>query len=102
MQLIGWSADRKRIVVLVGGQQDGDAYELFDRNTGAVTLIDNAYHGVTAADVAAVSLVTYAVADGRKLNAYLTLPNGRVAKNLPLVVLPHGGPVSRDFPGFDW
>jgi dipeptidyl aminopeptidase/acylaminoacyl peptidase len=75
---------------------------MLDRNTGAVTLIDNAYHGVAAADVAAVSVINYTAADGRKLLAYLTLPNGKPAKSLPLIVLPHGGPAARDLPGFDW
>jgi dipeptidyl aminopeptidase/acylaminoacyl peptidase len=36
------------------------------------------------------------------LHAYLTLPPGKEEKNLPLIVLPHGGPHSRDEPGFDW
>ena len=34
--------------------------------------------------------------------AYLTLPRGRTPGSLPLIVLPHGGPASRDEPGFDW
>jgi dipeptidyl aminopeptidase/acylaminoacyl peptidase len=34
--------------------------------------------------------------------AYLTLPPGKAAKGLPAVVLPHGGPSSRDEWGFDW
>ena len=40
--------------------------------------------------------------DGTKIPAFLTLPNGRAPKNLPLVVLPHGGPEGHDEPGFDW
>ena len=34
--------------------------------------------------------------------AYLTLPPGKDAKNLPAIVLPHGGPSGRDYWGFDW
>ncbi|MBV8972867.1 MAG: S9 family peptidase [Sphingomonadaceae bacterium] len=34
--------------------------------------------------------------------AILTLPPGRAAKGLPLVVLPHGGPGASDDPGFNW
>ena len=30
--------------------------------------------------------------DGLEIPAYLTLPKGLPAKNLPLVVFPHGGP----------
>ena len=32
--------------------------------------------------------------------AYLTLPAGRDPQNLPLIVMPHGGPQARDMPGF--
>ena len=35
-----------------------------------------------------------------KLNGYLTLPIGAPAKNLPLVLVPHGGPWARDTWGF--
>jgi dipeptidyl aminopeptidase/acylaminoacyl peptidase len=34
--------------------------------------------------------------------AYLTLPRGPPAKDLPLVLLAHGGPTAQDEPGFDW
>ena len=34
--------------------------------------------------------------------AYLTLPPGSDGKNLPAIVMPHGGPGSRDEWGFDW
>src|SRR5262249_22277991 len=46
--------------------------------------------------------ITYEAADGMKIPAYLTLPAGRPASKLPLVVLPHGGPASRDTADFDW
>jgi len=40
--------------------------------------------------------------DGVTIPAYLTVPPGKEAKNLPAVVLPHGGPSDRDEWGFDW
>jgi len=39
--------------------------------------------------------------DGLEIRAYLTLPKGLPAKNLPLVVFPHGGPWGRDYWGYD-
>lgn len=39
--------------------------------------------------------------DGLDIPAYLTLPKGLEAKNLPLIVFPHGGPWARDSYGFD-
>lgn len=50
----------------------------------------------------AVKAVTYPAADGTKIPAYLTLPPNTSDKNLPAIVLPHGGPASRDQWGFDW
>ena len=46
--------------------------------------------------------ITYKAADGLEITGYLTLPHGRAPKDLPLVVLPHGGPEGRDTLGFDW
>jgi Prolyl oligopeptidase family len=39
--------------------------------------------------------------DGLDIPAYLTLPKGLPAKNLPLIVFPHGGPWGRDSFGYD-
>src|SRR6185369_1261532 len=46
--------------------------------------------------------VSIAAPDGSAIPAYLTLPPGKEAKNLPAIVLPHGGPSARDEWGFDW
>jgi dipeptidyl aminopeptidase/acylaminoacyl peptidase len=43
----------------------------------------------------------YKSSDGLDIPAYLTLPKGLAAKNLPLIVYPHGGPWGRDNPGYD-
>jgi dipeptidyl aminopeptidase/acylaminoacyl peptidase len=43
----------------------------------------------------------YKSSDGLDIPAYLTKPVGLPAKNLPLVVYPHGGPWARDSFGYD-
>ncbi len=43
----------------------------------------------------------YKSSDGLDIPAYLTLPKGVPAKDLPLVVYPHGGPWARDSYGYD-
>ena len=52
--------------------------------------------------IATVKPVTATLRRRHQVPAYLTLPPGKAAKNLPAVVLPHGGPSSRDEWGFDW
>ena len=51
--------------------------------------------------LAATQPVVIPARDGLKIYSYLTLPAGAEAKNLPMVLLPHGGPWSRDTWGFD-
>ena len=46
--------------------------------------------------------IDYKASDGLKIHAYLTLPPFKDPKNLPLIVLPHGGPESRDTLAYDW
>jgi len=40
--------------------------------------------------------ISYKTRDGLTIHGYLTLPKGKEAKNLPIVVNPHGGPWVRD------
>jgi dipeptidyl aminopeptidase/acylaminoacyl peptidase len=49
-----------------------------------------------------VKPVSYPAADGTMIPGYLTLPPGSDGKNLPTIVMPHGGPSARDEWGFDW
>ena len=100
--LTSWSSDRSRIVVQVVGAIHGDTYVLVDQKTHHALGLGDAYPAIKPADISAVQSIEYRAADGRKIPAYLTLPNGRDVKNLPLVVLPHGGPQAMDEPGFDW
>ena len=55
---------------------------------------------VTPAAMRPVQTVSYRTEDGFDIPAYLTLPEGG-GKNLPAIVLVHGGPVARDEWGFD-
>src|SRR5262249_55735345 len=63
--------------------------------------------GETNPDLARISLgamtaVNQPARDGTVLRTYLTLPPNRGGKNLPLIVLPHGGPWTRDFMQYDY
>lgn len=45
--------------------------------------------------------VRYKSSDGMEIPAYLTLPKGVEPKNLPTIIVPHGGPWSRDVWGYN-
>lgn len=100
VQLASYSADFNEIVVRVEGARDGYRYELVDLKTSRARPLGEVYEGL--GQPLEVRRITYRAADGMEIPAYLTLPRGRDARNLPLVVLPHGGPAARDTADFDW
>ncbi|PKL87232.1 MAG: S9 family peptidase [Ignavibacteriae bacterium HGW-Ignavibacteriae-2] len=52
-------------------------------------------------DLSPMKPVTYKSRDGLNIHGYLTIPLGTEAKNLPVVVYPHGGPWMRNKWGFN-
>ncbi len=102
VSLVSWSDDRSKVVALVDSPTEGPAYALVDFATYKAVWLGARYENINSGDISPVRPVSFKAADGLPLTGYLTLPKGRAAKNLPLVVHPHGGPASRDQPGFDW
>jgi dipeptidyl aminopeptidase/acylaminoacyl peptidase len=77
----------------------GTAY-LFDRQTKQLTQQYQVQPKLPVADLAPMMVVRYKSSDGLEIPAYLTLPKGVAAKNLPVIIFPHGGPWSRTVYGF--
>jgi len=102
VELISLSHDRTRLVVLVTGKDFGFGYYIVDKTTGGAKWFGDVYRNVGPKQIGERQYIHFAAADGRDIPAYLTLPRDRPAKDLPLIVLPHGGPFSRDAIGFDW
>jgi dipeptidyl aminopeptidase/acylaminoacyl peptidase len=91
-----WSYDEKRVLVWSGGGADPGLYYLLDRNSSQMHPVIDPYPGIDPNKLSDVKAVTYKARDGLDIPAYLTLPRGRSAKGLPLIVFPHGGPHYRD------
>jgi dipeptidyl aminopeptidase/acylaminoacyl peptidase len=98
--LISWSDDQRKLIVQIQTKSSGLRYVLVNLEDGKVTGLGPAYKGLT--NIAEVRSINYAAGDGLNIPGYLTLPSGRDPKNLPLVVLPHGGPEAYDTAEFDW
>lgn len=96
------SADDSRMVVRVQGPSNPPVYYLVDFKTHRADIVGEAYPGLDGVKLGTVRSITYQARDGTAIPAYLTLPPGTTAKDLPMVVLPHGGPAAHDGPGFDW
>lgn len=98
------SASRDGNILLVHGASDRNpgTYYVLNRATKELFSVLADRDELTGKALAPVRSVTYPAADGTSIPAYLTMSEDGGTKNRPAVVLPHGGPSSRDEWGFDW
>jgi dipeptidyl aminopeptidase/acylaminoacyl peptidase len=96
------SADESKLLLFAGSDVDPGRYYLYDKATKHLEEILPARVQLGKTVLAAVKPITFAAADGIQIPGYLTLPPGSDGKNLPAIVMPHGGPGARDEWGFDW
>lgn len=100
--LVSYNADFQTVVVRTEGPTDAGTYYLYDARTRSVSVVGRRYPGIQPQNIGPIMVVDYTAADGMELFGYLTVPQGRELKDLPLVVMPHGGPAARDDLAFDW
>jgi dipeptidyl aminopeptidase/acylaminoacyl peptidase len=96
------SRDGRKLLIFAASDNDPGRFYLFDRQTKTLNEAMVEHPLLEGRALARQKPVTVPAADGAKIPAYLTLPPGKEAKNLPAIVLPHGGPSSRDEWGFDF
>jgi dipeptidyl aminopeptidase/acylaminoacyl peptidase len=94
-------AKRETILFRVAKMGQAETWYIFDTVSGGIGRFAYGNDTLKDAMLNPVSVVTYPASDGKKIEAILTIPRHRVGqKNLPLIVLPHGGPWERD--AADW
>lgn len=96
------SADGRKLLIFASSDNDPGRYYVFDRDSKTLNEAMLERPALEGRTLAAVKPVTIPASDGAQIPGYLTLPPGKAAKNLPAVILPHGGPSARDEWGFDW
>ncbi|SFA90113.1 Dipeptidyl aminopeptidase/acylaminoacyl peptidase [Collimonas sp. OK607] len=70
-------------------------YFLYDSAAKKLTLLGSSMPHIDPQQMSAKDMVRYKARDGLEIPAYLTMPKNAGKKNLPLVVLVHGGPFVR-------
>jgi dipeptidyl aminopeptidase/acylaminoacyl peptidase len=98
----GRSEDGQRVLARVETPSSPPVYYFVDFTKGTADTVGEAYPGLVNVKLGEVRAISYAARDGEMVPAYLTIPPDSDGKNLPLVVLPHGGPEARDDYAFDW
>ena len=102
-RIISTSRDSQRMVVHVGTPDQPGAYYYYDTAAGAMSILSRVSDRFTTKTrLAPVKTIRYKARDGLEIAAVLTVPAGRDAKNLPFILMPHGGPFARDAEAWDW
>lgn len=102
INIVGSSADENQLLLVASSDTQPGVVYLFDKVARQLEPLLDVRSPLAGRPMGVMRPVTYPAADGTMIPAYLTLPPGSDGKNLPAVVLPHGGPSARDEWGFDW
>jgi len=100
-RIASFTPDFAKAIVRTSGNDDSGTWYLVDTVQLKASAIGYE-HVAVGAKVGPISTFAYQAGDGTPLDGILTLPRGKEAKGLPVVIFPHGGPHSEDRAEFDW
>jgi len=95
------SRDGNKRLLLARGDRTPGTFYLLDATTSKIEKLFDLAEWIHSDEMAEMKAIQYTARDGLIIHGYLTLPKGSSGKHLPLIVNPHGGPVSRNVWGFD-
>ncbi|MEM8935736.1 MAG: prolyl oligopeptidase family serine peptidase [Pseudomonadota bacterium] len=102
VSLVSWSDDFESLLFYVEGSTSAGEYYFFNRSRSALQKLGSARTDIGSDDIGPIQVIEYKARDGLTIPALLTLPPDGGDQNLPLIVMPHGGPESYDAVGFNW
>jgi len=97
------SSDKAEVNYLVRTYSDRSlgSYFLYNTESKHLEKITDVSPWLNEEDMAEMRPIEYRTRDGLTVHGYLTLPRGVEARNLPMVINPHGGPWARDSWGYN-
>jgi dipeptidyl aminopeptidase/acylaminoacyl peptidase len=102
VQVLDWDRGRTTFILKASQATEAPTTYLFRPADGRLRSFGGDYPELAAADAGRRVSLNYRASDGTRIPAYLTLPPNGPDKNLPTIVMPHGGPAARDELSFDY
>ena len=103
--LIDTSTDDRVWIALISSDTNPGQYIVYNSASNNAVSLGPTYPELANVKLSPTIAFDYNARDGLKIPAFITLPQAvtsiEQARNLPLVVMPHGGPQSREYAGFD-
>lgn len=99
--IYGNNIEEDKFIVWTGNDKKAAKYYFYDKKTGETKFLADAFPWLNEEHMATMKPIEYKSRDGLTIHGYLTLPKGVEAKNIPVIINPHGGPWARDAWGFN-
>lgn len=100
--IVSATRDGRLMVISAASDRDPGTFYLFDSEKQKLEEIGRVRPRTNPKLMAEMKPIRFPARDGWEIPGYLTLPNGVPPKNLPMIVVPHGGPYGpRDMWQFD-
>ncbi len=93
--------DENKFIVRTYNDKTRGAYYFYNSDTKELIKLADISPWLKEENLCEMKPIKYRSRDGLIIPGYLTLPKGVEAKNLPVVINPHGGPWARDEWGFN-
>jgi dipeptidyl aminopeptidase/acylaminoacyl peptidase len=102
VRIVSETRHSEKLIVMAFNDRNPGDYYVFDTKALSLQYLASAKKWLDPELMSEVKPISFTSRDGKQISGYLTLPYGKKAKNLPLVVNPHGGPHGvRDQWGFN-
>jgi len=101
-KIVSTSAARRQVLIFSHSDTNLGTYYIWDRDGGGLSLYSDQTNKLNQGMLSPIRRLSYAARDGLDIPAYLTLPKDVPAENLPVVVMPHGGPHDRVDMSYDF
>lgn len=98
--IAGSTRDEKIYVIRSYSDIEPSSFMVLDTTTHKASSLGAAYPRRETAALAPMRSISYAARDGARIPGYLSVPAGSAGTQMPLVVMPHGGPIARDYWGY--
>lgn len=102
VDILSINADQSKMLVRFSTPDNPGLLFYFDAATQDLTRLAAMNEKLGGRRLSRAKYVHYKARDGLNIEAVLTMPMGRADKNLPLILMPHGGPWSHDRLGYNY
>ncbi|HEK22164.1 MULTISPECIES: alpha/beta hydrolase family protein [unclassified Mucilaginibacter] len=101
VDIVDRDSNENKFVIVGYTDKNPGTYYLYERNKDQLTKLGDINPEISSSELCDMRPITFTASDGMLINGYLTTPQGKEAKNLPVVVMPHDNIWGRNSWGYD-